>query len=70
MLRSTMHMLLKFSRSLASKSISWNTESCIDRHTFIKVNSIDLMLRLNRCNGHGSCIALEDSSHRICVLKI
>ena len=70
MLRSTMHVLLKFSGWLSSKSISRNTESCIDRHTFIKVNSIDLILRLNRCNGNGSCNAFEDSSHGICVLKI
>ena len=70
MLRSTMHVLLKFSGWLSSKSISRNTESCIDRHTLIKVNSIDLILRLNRCNGNGSCNAFEDSSHGICVLKI
>ena len=72
MLRFTKPVLLSFSGSLASKSISLNNEPCIERPNLINLKPIELnyypiIIVLERCNG--SCNTLDDSFDVICVPK-
>ena len=62
-------VLLSFSKSLATKCLSWNNLSCIVRSTFIDFNPFKpkyypFMISLDKCTG--SCNVL---SPKICILK-
>ena len=61
---------LSFSRSLATKCVSFNNKPVIIRPTLIDLNSVELnyypfMIRLQKCSG--SCNAADDLSTKICV---
>ena len=60
-------VLLGFSRSIVTKCMSLNDESCMIRSTFIDINSIELTyftftISLDKCNG--SCNVVDYSSKK------
>ena len=64
--------LLSFSESLATKFVSLNNGTCMNRPTLIDLNPIELnyypfMFKLDKCNG--SCNDVNDLSAKICVLS-
>ena len=64
--------LLKFTKSLGTKCVSLNNESCIARPTLIDLNPIELnyypfMISPDKCNG--SFNAVDDLPMKICVLN-
>ena len=62
--------LLSFSRSLTTKCMFLNEESCMTRSTLIDLNPVVLnyypfMISLDECSE--SCYAVDDLSTKICV---
>ena len=56
---------MNFSRSSATKCVSWNNETCMDRPTVIDFNPIEVsyylfVISLDKYNG--SCDAVDDLS--------
>ena len=65
-------VLLSFSRSLATKCVSWNNESCMIRPALNDLNPVDLkyyqvIISLDKCGGSYSSV--DGLSTKICVLS-
>ena len=63
-------VLLSFSRSLATKCVSFNNEPCMIRPTLVDLNRVDLkyypfIISLDKRTG--SCKSVDETSTRICV---
>ena len=63
-------VLLSFGKSLETKCVSFNNDSCMAKSTFIDFNLVELnyfpfMIILDSCNE--SCNAVDDLSTKLCV---